>query len=232
MANGNASYTTLVSAEPSSLRLEAVLLQIQPNEERPPLASATRSLAPVETRYPQTENEVLALTWPAERFGGYIIGLDVVFENNHKPRIALMGKSPIDLLPTRIQHFRIKLMRFNSTIRYMPGTSMITADVLSRAPLREQQSGSNSLTVSELTKYVKGCVVDLVKPNYFEKVKKTKAEDEVCQTLVAFSKNGWPKFSLVPGVLRPYWQEIAPLTVFEGVLLNGRRLVIPQERRD
>lgn len=79
-------------------------------------------------------------------------------------------------------------MLFNYTIEYVPGSSMITADVLSRAPLREQQSGSDSLRVSEPTKYVKGLVADLVEPDYIEKVKKAHAEDDVCQTLMEFRK--------------------------------------------
>lgn len=41
-----------------------------------------------------------------------------------------------------------------------------------------------------MNKYVEVCVVYLVEPDYFEKVQKPQAGDEVCLTLVAFCKSG------------------------------------------
>lgn len=232
MANYDVRYPTILSADASSFGLGAVLLQIHPNKERRPVAFASRSLTPAESRYAQIEKEALALTWAAERFEGYITGLDVVFETDHKPLVTLLGKSPIDLLPPRIQRFRMRLMRFNFVVEYVPGTSVITADVLSRAPLRGTPACSHSLTVSEVTKYVEGCVPGIIEHNCFERVKKAQEKDEVCRSLIDLSRKGWPKFSSVPMVLRPYWQERSALTVCEGVLLKGRRLVIPQELRN
>lgn len=105
--------------------------------ERRPVAFASRSLSPTESRYAQIEKEALALTWAAERFEAYLRGgLEVQFETDHKPLLTLLGKSPLHLLPPRIQRFRMRLMRFMFKVEYVPGKKLVLADALSRAPLR------------------------------------------------------------------------------------------------
>lgn len=80
------------------------------------------------------------MTWAAERFEGYIKGLEIVCEIDHKPLVTLLGKSPLDVLPPRIQRFRMRLMRFSYEVVHVPGKSLVTADVLSRAPIRGKES--------------------------------------------------------------------------------------------
>lgn len=151
-------------------------------------------------------------------------------ETDHKPLVTLLGKSPLDILPPRIQRFRMRLMRFSYEVVHAPGKSLVTADVLSRAPIRRKES-DKALSVSDVSKHVSGCLSNAVEASLFERVKAEQAADEVCQALVKFSLKGWPKFSSLPMVLRPYWQERATLTVAEGVLLKGVRLVIPRKLR-
>lgn len=230
MANYDAKYPTILSADASSFGLGAVLMQVQPNNEKRPVAFASRSLTPAETRYSQIEKEALAMTWAAERFEGYIKGLEIVCETDHKPLVTLLGKSPLDVLPPRIQRFRMRLMRFSYEVVHVPGKSLVTADVLSRAPIRGKET-DNALSISDVSKHVSGCLSNAVEASLFERVKAEQAADEVCQALVKFSRKGWPKFSSLPMVLRPYWQERATLTVAEGVLLKGMRLVIPRKLR-
>lgn len=50
MANYDAKYPTILSADASSFGLGAVLMQVQPNNEKRPVAFASRSLTPAETR--------------------------------------------------------------------------------------------------------------------------------------------------------------------------------------
>lgn len=46
----------------------------------------------MEQRYTHVENEALAVTWAAERFSSYLLGLDFTIETDHKPLRALLGQ--------------------------------------------------------------------------------------------------------------------------------------------
>ena len=123
-----------VSADASSYRLGAVLLQ-QERSEWKSIAFASRSMTETETRYTQIEKEALATTWACEKFATYILGRKFQIETDHKPLVPLLGSKNLDSLPPRILRFRLRLARFDYTISHVPGKLMYTADTLSRAPL-------------------------------------------------------------------------------------------------
>lgn len=52
----------------------AVLLQLQPDGQRAPVAYASRALSEAEKRYSQIEKEAPAMTWACERFERYLLG--------------------------------------------------------------------------------------------------------------------------------------------------------------
>uniref|UniRef100_A0A3Q4G4G1 ribonuclease H n=1 Tax=Neolamprologus brichardi TaxID=32507 RepID=A0A3Q4G4G1_NEOBR len=120
-----------VSADASSYGLGGVLLQLWEEGWRP-VAYASRSLSPTEQRYAQVEKEALASTWACERFRDFLIGKHFCLETDHKLLVSLLGGQALDLLPPRIQRFRMRLMRYSYTVQYAPGKSLWTADTLSR----------------------------------------------------------------------------------------------------
>lgn len=102
----------------------------------------------------QVEKEALALTWAVER------GIDATLETDHKPLVSMLGKMPIDLLTPRVQRFRMRMMRNQFQIVCGPGKSLITADVLSRVPMKADKL-AGALTVSEAPSFDKSCVQGL-----------------------------------------------------------------------
>ena len=85
-----------------------------------------------EQRYGQIEKEALALIWDFKRLADYLVSLQFHIETNHKPLVPLLGSKH---LPIRVQHFRMRLMRFLFIISNVPGKHLITTDALSRAPI-------------------------------------------------------------------------------------------------
>ena len=82
---------TKVTADSSSYGLGAVLTQQQPDGRWSPVAYASRSLTPTESRYAKIEKEALAATWASSKFQDYLIGITFTLETDHKPLVPLLG---------------------------------------------------------------------------------------------------------------------------------------------
>lgn len=131
---------TKVSADASAFGIGGVLCQLQENREWRPVAFISHSLSDTEQRYAQVEKDALVLTWACERLSSYLIGLHFMLETDHKPLLALLGSKGLDDLPPRIQRFRLRMLRFSYNIVHVPGKALITADALSRNPIRRSLS--------------------------------------------------------------------------------------------
>ena len=140
---------TKISADASSHRLGVVLLQKQKQEWRL-VAYASRSISETETRYAQIEKEALAITWACEKFSTYILGKHISIDTDHKPLVPLLGRKHHDNLPQRVLRFHLRLMRFSCSIQHVPGKLLHTADILSRAPLREESDTQTLQRQSEV----------------------------------------------------------------------------------
>uniref|UniRef100_A0A147BJ81 RNA-directed DNA polymerase n=1 Tax=Ixodes ricinus TaxID=34613 RepID=A0A147BJ81_IXORI len=223
MANYHPQHPTIISADSSSFGLGAVLLQDQPTGERRAVAFASRALTPTEQRYSQTEKEALAVVWAVQRFDEYVRGLQFTVETDHQPLTALLGEMDVDVLPPRIQRLRIKLMRYQYRIFYVPGKLLATADTLSRAPL------TAAVEASSVELYVQNVVHSIQEgsPVSPEDVRRHQASDGECVTLEKFCNHGWPQRNKLPSHVMKYWNFRGELSVCDGLLLKGGRLVIP-----
>ena len=221
---------TLVSADASSYGIGAVILQRQPegNVFRP-IACASRALTSTESKYAQIEKEALAMTWACERFSMYLLGKKFEIETDHKPLVPLFSTKLLDELPARVQRFRIRLMKYHFNIHHVPGKKIATADVLSRFP-RETTHHDE-----ELEKEANACV-NLVQIRHpasdqrLHEIRQHLAQDGILCQVMNFCLDGWPSYGNLPGALQPYCQVSGELTVSDGLLLKGSRLVIPVSR--
>ena len=109
-------------------------MQKQPSGEMRLVAYASRSMTEMERQYAQIEKEALAITWTLQHRADFLIGMRFKEEMDNKPLIPLFSTKLIDELPVRIQHFRMRLMRFDFAIEHVPGKFLCTADSLTRSP--------------------------------------------------------------------------------------------------
>ena len=221
------SRETVVSADASSHGLGAVLLQRQPDGDMKPIAYISRSLTPTETRYAQIEKEALAFTWACERLSDYLIGLTFHIQTDHKPLVPLFSTKNLDELPVRVQRFRLRMMRYHFSISHVPGKLLAIADALSRAPTVEP-ANSAQLPAEEVDAYVRMVVQTLpVTEQKLAEIRSHQEKDSVCQKLAQYCQAGWPeKKELIDGA-RPFYCVSSELSVQEGVLMRGNRIVIP-----
>ncbi|XP_023806890.1 uncharacterized protein K02A2.6-like isoform X1 [Oryzias latipes] len=221
-----------ISADASSFGLGAVLLQ-KNNAEWAPVAYASRAMTATEQRYAQVEKEALAATWACESFSCFVLGRSFVLETDHKPLVSLLGGKALDDLPPRIQRFRMRLMRDNYKISHVAGKNLWTADTLSRAPLRASGAHTGASLLEDTNIYVDSVISNLpVSGDYLSNLRDHLKADSACAALMEFCRDGWPDKNRLQGVLKQYWAERAVLTVHDGLLLRGTRLVIPSSLRN
>ncbi len=170
-----------------------------------------------EQRYAQIEKQALALAWACERPSQYLIGSKFVLETDHKPLIPLLSLKNLEDLPIRVQRFRLRMMRYNYNIVHVPGKELLTADYLSREPLHE--TGTEDLR-EEVQAYVQHIWTNL--PASDPRI--TRIKDLQDKNWVIIS---W-KQQVMGGKRRNKLNRYSDLSVDEGLLMKGNRIVIPQ----
>ena len=63
--------------------------------------------------------------------------------------------------------------------------------------------------------------------NRLVEIKRRQKEDEVCKQIVKYCQKGWPSIKSIPQALKKFYPVAAELSVQNGLLLRGSRLVIP-----
>ena len=118
--------TLLVNASPTGHG--AILTQ-----EGRVISYASRALSDVESRYSQTEREMLAVVWGAEHFHLYLYGATFDILTDHKPLLGIFkNHRPASAC---IERWRIRLMPYSFDLKYRPGKDDANpADYISRHP--------------------------------------------------------------------------------------------------
>lgn len=218
-----------ISSDASQSGLGAVLL-MQQYDDWQPVAYASRSMTDAETRYAQIEKELLSITYACERFHQFVSGQAISVETDHKPLIALFQK-PLNDCPLRIQRMMIRLQRYTLNVMYTPGKLMHTADTLSRGV--DPKEPANTKMDDEVEAYVDMITSALpVADGKMELIKSETTKDDTLETLGKTIIDGWPncKQDCSP-VIQEYWNCRAELSVVEGVIYKGSKIVIPKSLR-
>ena len=182
-----------------------------------------------EQRYAQIEKESLAFTWACERFADYLIGLKFHINTDHKPLVPLFSTKNLEELPARVQRFRLRMMRFNFTISHVPGKQLAIADMLSRAPAEPPDVADYNLEL-ESQAFVNYIVESLpASEQQLQRIKQLQRQDQVCKQIIQFCQTTWPDKALLSQDIQPYYSMSSEISVENGLLMRGCRIVIPSE---
>lgn len=217
-----------LSADASSYGIGACLYQTNHVSDRRIIAYASRAMTATECRYAQIEREALALTWAATKFSQYIEGLEIELETDHKALLQILQTKFLDELSPRLARFRMRLMRFTYKVRFVPGRELVLPDYLSRHVGKSNQEKEELQDVTEA--YVSLVVSQgNIKPQFLEKIRQAQNDDSVCTLLKVYMHQGWPVS--IPCEAKPYHQHRHDLTLAEGLILKGKRILIPSSLR-
>lgn len=207
---------TELIVDASPVGLGAMLCQ-----NKQPISYASKTLSDTETRYSQTEREMLAVVWGIEHYHLYLYGAKFQAITDHKPLLRIFEKQTP--MSARIERWRLRLMPYNCKLVYKPGKDEENpADYLSRHP--EKKKLTEPDTDSHYLNYVSTNAVP--KAMTLEEVRKATSEDSTLQMLmnaIQIQKhNDWESPEL-----RSYKHCRDEFAVHEGVILRGRRIVLP-----
>jgi len=215
-----------VSSDASSYGLGAVLLQSRSTaDDVRAIAFASRTLYNAEKRYAQIEKECLAAVCACEKFNQFLVGLPFfVLQTDHKPLIPLLMTKDLNQVPVRYQRLLMRMMRFNPRAVYVPGKSLVVADMLSRAPLNRVDEQDK---VEGVQFYVDTMVAKLLSVDRLSEVRQATAVDSELQAAIGYTLEGWPQSSkALAENLRRYLSD--HLSFSDGLLLYDDRIYIPR----
>ena len=150
-----------------------------------------------------THNDTLK--WACERFRDSLIGKHFCLDTDHKPLLSLLGAQALDLLPLRIQRFRMRLMHYSYFIVYAPGKSLWTADTLSCSPVKASMPAEEKELMESTNIYV-DCVIESlpVSPSYIGNLKEQLKADNVCSCVMILCTEGWLAHAKQEPLLKNY----------------------------
>ena len=155
--DGRAKHVVLADA--SARALGAVLLQDSGNGPQP-LEFASRVLTETESRYSNSERELLALVWAVtKKFRPYVEGRTFKLGTDHQ---ALLGRHRVQPHTARLARLALKLEPYNFELVHVPGASMVIADALSRAVVASvQEVTAPDPPISEQMDLIRQCHLEL-----------------------------------------------------------------------
>lgn len=159
-----------------------------------------------EKRYANIEREMLAVVVACKKFHSSLFGKRFMVESDHKPFEVIHLKN-LTPSPPRLQRLLLRVQGYDFTIKYKPGTDMLLADLMSKLNLLPNEK---SLEV---------CLVRFSNPEL-------SSPREIIYS-------GWPeKQKQFPVPLRKCWTYRDELSIENGVVPKGRRVIIPESERD
>jgi hypothetical protein len=220
---------TEVIVDASGTGLGAVLVQ-KPSKNQPfqVVSYRSRALKDVETRYSPTEREALAIRWAVKKLRNLLLGaprFKVI--SDHKPLQYMFNKVSGDV-PPRIERFIMDVQEFDYTVEYKPGKEMV-ADFLSRNHGNREGSSPAKRTEETVRRIIEAEVCHAINENAAVTMKDVQEAVSRCllsqkvKTLI--DEGGRTE----DPDLEPYKRVVSQLSVSDGVICKGNKIVVPPE---
>ena len=201
------------------------------------LQCGSRYLSDAETRYAVIELEMLGVVWAVRKCHLFLAGAPFAVVTDHRPLVPILNSYSLDQIENpRLQRLVMKLRSYQLHASWRKGTENAFADALSRNPVNSPVPADEFGEDPALSSLgIHACIqstssIDGIDLRY--KVLTAARAHPDYQALINVIHHGFPPtlHKLCPAT-RPYWTFREHLSVADGLVLKGQRVVIPQALR-
>ncbi|GBM07895.1 Uncharacterized protein K02A2.6 [Araneus ventricosus] len=165
-----------------------------------------------------------------EKFRDYLTGMHFKIETDHKPLIPIFFKKNLDDLSPRLQRIKLRMMKFSYRIVHIPGKKLFATDALSRNPQKVPYKREE--LEAEIDAFIQMVTSSLpASSRRLDELRVAQLKDETCQKLTDYVLKGWPPKKEVDTLCAPYWQSRYEISVQDGLLMRGCRIIIPKSHQ-
>ena len=210
----------VLQTDACSKGLGAVLLQ-----NGQPVYFASKALHGSQKNYVAIELEALAVSWAIEKFHYYLYGHTFTLETDQKPLVSILGCSLLEASKT-MQRLLMKTVPYHFDVKYIKGSTNVIADCLSHAPITADSIHLPILQINLVTQSLR-CT-----PDKMQWLQDLTSRDDNLMLLGEVVKQGWPQMIQdLPPELIPFWTFHEVITIADGLLLKGDRIIVPERAR-
>ncbi|KAM7312980.1 uncharacterized protein ISCGN_002903 [Ixodes scapularis] len=227
LAHYDPSKPLQVACDASQYGIGAVLSHVTEDGSTRPVAYASRTLTEAEKKYSQLEKEALAIIFGIKKFHLYIYGRVFTLVTDHKPLQTILGpKTGIpSIAAARLQRWAVTLSAYKYSLVYKRSSDNAEADFCSRFPL---ESGKDDSCEGEESFYA--LRLESMPVSSQEIARATSRDPLLCQVL-EYTSMGWPTH-VQEQQLRPFFDRRLQMSVHQGCLMYGMRVVVPSQLQE
>ena len=198
-----------------------------PDGSEKPIGFASRTLSPAERNYSQLEKEGLSCIFGIKKFHEYLFGHPFELVTDHKPLLGLLKEDrPTSAQASaRIKRWSLFLSSYEYTLTFRNTLAHANADALSRLPL--PVAPATETPQPELVLLTEHLAES---PISASDIRMWTARDPKLSRVLQYVQQGWPN-NVEPDLER-YTSKQLELSVYEGCLLWGNRVIVPPAGRE
>lgn len=233
LAHYNPDAQLILTVDASPTGLGSILSQVEQGIQKP-ISFMSRSLNAAEKRYSQIQKEATAIIFGVRKFHQYLYGRadPFILRTDHKPLLSIFSpeKGIPEISANRLQRYAIFLSAYNYKIEFVNSANN-SADYLSRS-VSEKSVALNSIdTITVDNAAYINFVFEGERFLTVDQLCEKTRTDEHLSLVSKYLLDGWPNKSILDTILKQFYDCRFELSMENGCLLRGHKVVVPQSLR-